>query len=365
MTATGITGWWPLIQVLLDLPVSPVTLGMSAQDVGAGAFQIAPSTPALTMAESATDVAAFQLAPTVTLPMVEAGISTGAFSLPTTAALTMAGADVQAGTLSLPTTAALTMAGADVQVGTLQLPSSVALAMTGGNVEPAAFALSVTPSLAFDPGVLYDATGTGNHGLLTSSGITNAHTLGARATALLVGISNFIASDSYSSVTSNSCLLGSTAMSLLGFITNDAAGNGWTEVWGLIFPAGTYTGSQTITYKEAAGASYPVTLINSVSYSGVASFGTAVTNMGASTALSTGSVASAIENMVFAAMGGGGSAHPLSLSGSGTSRWLPSNPGGYINLLLQDIAGASTVTETATAGAAVAWGSVAIPLIAA
>lgn len=208
--------------------------------------------------------------------------------------------------------------------------------------------------------VAYDATGTGNHAILTSSGITNTHTLGANATAILVAVSNFISGDTYASVTSNSCVIGSTPMTLLGVVTDgNTASNGWTEVWGLINPP---TGSQTITYKESAGASFPSTIINSVSYSGVASFGTAVTNFGSGLSLTTGSVVSAVGDMVFASISGDGGVHPLVLSGGGTQRYNGS-ASASINLLIQDIAGAPTDTLTATSTGSAGWGTVAVDLI--
>lgn len=207
----------------------------------------------------------------------------------------------------------------------------------------------------------YDAVGAGNHAVLTSAGITDAITIGASATALLVGISSFITSDTYASVTANSCLLGSTAMSLLDHVNNNNGASGWCEVWGLTFTAGTFTGAQTVTFKEVATSTFPHTYINAVSYQNVASFGTAVTTFGNSAAASTGLVASPPGDRVFAAMAGGFSG-ALTLSGGGTQHWNSGANTGYVGLLLQDIPGNTTnqLAATLTSGP---WGSVAVNMV--
>lgn len=224
----------------------------------------------------------------------------------------------------------------------------------------------LTPSASGPSLIPFDAIGASNHATLTSAGITVAHTLDALATAILVSVSNYKASVNYSSMVSNSCLIGATPLSLLGFANcNNTTGSGWEELWGAILTAGALTGAQTITYKEAlTGTTYPATFINSASYKNVASFGTAVTAFGAGTTQNTGPVTSQVGDLVFvgetalAAPGVG-----MTPTGTGTARYNPVAVSGYATPALQDIPGASAVAGTTTATGGWAWATVAVDMV--
>lgn len=130
---------------------------------------------------------------------------------------------------------------------------------------------------------------------------------------------------------------GGVAMTpLLAIDSNNTSTNGFLAVFGL---QNQPTGAQTVT--ASVNKSPSVTILNTVSYTGVASVATAVSSFGDSTAPVL-SVYSAVGRMVFAALGAGSA-----ISGpTQTQRYLRNYDNGAAinNLLIQDAAGASTVT---------------------
>lgn len=210
--------------------------------------------------------------------------------------------------------------------------------------------------------VAYDATGAGAHGTANSGTTTISwtHTLGASASAVIVGVTGFVSFTEDTDV-SRSVQIGSQPLTLLGMVNNDNAvfGDwGWTELWGLAGAkianlAGT---TQTITVSEGAAFwGSPAVAGNSVSYTNVIKFGTAVTNFGQTTSVSTGTITSKTGDLVVSVAG----MYNGSLaSASGAARFDFTQTGDYISMLIQDTAGSSSVTETCSGTVAQPWGTV-------
>jgi hypothetical protein len=218
--------------------------------------------------------------------------------------------------------------------------------------------------------VAYDATGAGASGAASSGStgttISWSHTIGASATCLVVGVSAW--DNINATAATRSVAVAGTSLTLLAVINNNnAGGQGWVELWGMVGLTG-LTGAKTITVNEYQtsnpSSAYPQLAGNSVSYTGVGSIGTAVTNFGsgAGTA-STGAITSAAGNMVVGSFSANTSGTAFSAL-SGTSRVNMAGVGSTNDpLMIQDAAGASTVTLTATTTAA--WSAVGVNLSAA
>lgn len=250
MTATGITGWWPLIQVLVNLPVLTPVLGMSAVDATNGAFQL-DATPALTMGEAARDVAAFQLAPSAVLA---------------------------------PT-------GADVQPAISQLATpSVSLPMLGVDVQPAAFSLntSVALAMAASPTPLFDHAAISARQIALASGtpftwLSGGGTAGAYGIVFIPGLSTVMTLAATAVVT-----WGGVPMTSLGSAYNDNnSGDGWG--WVFVLPsvaaggAGIPGGSQTISVTLTQSGKTFYGYGSSYSYLNVTSAGALQTAYGVTT----------------------------------------------------------------------------------
>lgn len=209
--------------------------------------------------------------------------------------------------------------------------------------------------------VAFDAVGTGGTAN-TTAGLTYPIPIGASASALLVAVGGYYGFGSYTTLTTHTVTVGSIPLTLLGIVdTNNSAGFGWVELWGIINPP---TGVQNITVIEVDNPFNAAATIysNATTYTGVAQFGTPVINTGSTLSLASGSIVSTTGNMVVSAQGVWG--RTLTVGGSGTSRYnQPTTGVGTVTLLLQDIAGASTVTLTSTAGSAGSWGVVSVNLI--
>lgn len=212
-------------------------------------------------------------------------------------------------------------------------------------------------------GLAYESTGAGNATTTTAvTTLAETHTIGVAVTALLVSVAGFKdVTTSYTGVTPRTVTVGSTPMTSLGVIdANNSAGKGWVEVFGLINPP---TGFQTITFTAGTAV---FCSMNSVAYSGVSSFGTAATNSGNTATASSGAITSATGDRVFSALCD--IVSQFLLTPSGTQRYVyptvsTTNMPGH---MIQDAAGAASVTITAACSGGVhSWGGVSLNLAAA
>lgn len=213
--------------------------------------------------------------------------------------------------------------------------------------------------------ITYDATGVGaaTTTQTTSTPITGSwtHTVASGAAVVLaITVENYVGGG-YSNFT-RTATCGGVAMTSLGVVNGGNDAYGWIELFGLLNVTG---GAQTLAYSitNPSGVTFRARAANSVSYTGVSSFGTAVTNTGVgSGTISTGSVTSATNKMVVAAFGneydGGGTINYSAFSG--TQRYYVGQLA--TSLMLGDTAGASSVTFTVSLDYPSDWGSVAVPL---
>lgn len=193
----------------------------------------------------------------------------------------------------------------------------------------------------------------------STSGFSGSYTLGASATGLLVAVGG--CGTSMSSLTTRTCTVNGKPMRLLGAVNNaNAANKGWTELWGLI---GAPTGLVTIAVVENNGSTPAYLNVTAISMSGAGQFGNAVTNYGTAATTTSGAIVSATGNRVLTVTG----AYDATLSApSGTQRSdMPASPTvDYVTLLVQDAAGAATVTNTCTYAGPDGWGDVSVNVIA-
>lgn len=210
------------------------------------------------------------------------------------------------------------------------------------------------------PTVALDAVanlGTAN----TTAGLSGAFTLASSATALCVAVGGVRGVQGFSWPTTHTVTVGGTPLTLLKALNcNNAAGNGWVELWGLIGPP---TGSQTITVIENRAAAAASINVTAISYTGVAQFGTAVPNFGTAATASSGAVVSATGNRVLSVIGGLG-ATLTAPSGTLRSNQPATADAAYVTLMLQDSAGAATVTQTGHFVGSSGWGEIGVNLIA-
>ena len=205
--------------------------------------------------------------------------------------------------------------------------------------------------------VAYDATGTGYRG--TSANPTYTHVVGGSANGLLCAVTW----NTTFQTAPTAVKVGTTSLTQLGSNLNFEASN-YMSLWGISPAQGTLpTGSQTITVTIASASSGEGCCVNSVSYTGVASFGTPVTANGAEfSGNATVTVSSASGNMAFNAIADEASGGAIG-SYTQTSR---SNPGASSSsccLLVGDAAGASSVTFTGSPSN-YGWGTFAVNIVA-
>lgn len=200
--------------------------------------------------------------------------------------------------------------------------------------------------------VAYDATGAG--GSSTSSPITWSHTCTGSNGAVVVvaSVKSSAGTASFGAVT-----YGGTTMTQLATIgMNNAPGTGLVGVYGLLTPA---TGAQTVSVAASASIINSI-LGNSMSFTGVGSFGTAVTAFN-STANPSMSATAASTDMIAQVFGAG--SNTAATAYNQTQKW--NVTGGTANGAVAGIAtgtGSSlTFSETLTAAS---WGGIAVPVVA-
>lgn len=213
----------------------------------------------------------------------------------------------------------------------------------------------------------YDAAGAGYTIVTAASSVSASEThtaaSGAAVIAAVAVLGNPIgAAASFT----RSATFGGTAMTSLSVINCNRSTYGWIELFGITNVAG---GAQTVTASVTGSGTFAAAALNTVSFTNVGSFGTAITNASASTALASGSVTSGPRQRVvqaFAAVSTGTTASQSAYSQ--TSRWVQnlinvSGGGNSLNVTIGDAAGASTVSFSETVSATQYWGSIAIPLL--
>jgi hypothetical protein len=207
------------------------------------------------------------------------------------------------------------------------------------------------------PAVAYDSVGAGVVQVNNTS-TSEVHTLGGTANAILVGVAVWDGSNGHTSYT-RTMKIGTTVIPSLGAQDNQNSGQyGWVELFGL---QGTIpTGTQTISFTCTGPNTPDIGGMNSVAYRNVASFGTAVLNNGSGNSLSTGAITAASGDMVIGALDCG--TNRSVSSPNGTQRFNSgSGASGYNGILIEDAAGAASVTLTCT-GSNTSWGAVGVCL---
>lgn len=252
----------------------------------------------------------------------------------------------------------------DVIVGYVSNPSSPSFSATASTVNNnesfGALAIGFDAPTGSGAVVVFDAA---SSGATSTSGTATANlTVGASASALVAEVTGYYnGSTGNASLTTHTCTVGGTPMSLLGiFDCGGSPGSGWVELWGLMDPP---IGAQSVVVTEATSGGAVNLNVTATSYRGVSGFGTPVTNSGTGTAVSSGNIVSVTGNKVVSAQG----AYNRALNTPNqTQRYDQPNSGNgnYVTLLVQDAPGAGTVGLTCSAGLGAHWGSVSVNLIA-
>jgi hypothetical protein len=240
------------------------------------------------------------------------------------------------------------------------LAGAGSLAASAGAGSLAASALMAHPAALSGAGTLaattlkavaFDAVGAGNNG--TSTTPTWAHTIAGNC--LVIG-GWFYAHGSPGTV---SATCGGVTVPLLLYQPD---GGGSTPYGSALFvlrnpPIGS---GQSIVVTVPGGGNY-ASAFNSVSYFGVNSVGSAVSNYGTGAALSSGAVASALGHRVVDILGAA-NAGTLLTGYNQTQRYSSIAISGTSAALLGDAPGAASVNFAANDAAAYAWSSIAVDL---
>lgn len=194
----------------------------------------------------------------------------------------------------------------------------------------------------------------------STSGFSGSFTLGTSATALCVLVGGYGSAFGQASLTTHTAKVGTTSMVLLRSIDcNNTAGNGWVEVWGLIAPP---TGAQTITVVENDGSTAAYLNVTAISFNGVSQFGTPVANYGAGATTTSGAIVSGTGSRVLTVTGAYNGVLG-SATGSLRSNMPASATVDYVTMLVQDAAGATTVTNTTSFTGSSGWADISVNLV--
>jgi hypothetical protein len=202
--------------------------------------------------------------------------------------------------------------------------------------------------------VAFNAVGAGDEDSLSSTSITISwsHTCTDSNRAVTVGFTSFNSGQSQASQT-RTVTYGGVGMTQL--VSVDIGSNTFTEIWGMLNPS---TGAQTALVQISSGSSTSRELVgNSVSYTGVNSFGANATNTGSSTTSSV-TISSVIDEMVSNAIGTRDKLHSAYTK---TQRY--NNGGAGADVVIGDAAGAASVNFQSTLDVSGAWGSVAVRIV--
>lgn len=317
-----------------------------------------------------------QLHLTTGIGMSGAGKSPAAMGLSLTPSFGVSGSSNQADVV-LHLTPSLVMDSIGPPNADFTLSRTLTIGMTGAEKYASTLGLSLTPSIGMSGAghspVAYDATGTGFLQTASSTGVINgtwSHTATAGA-AVVVAVEVYSWDASATSYASRTVTYDGVAMTSLG-VRNAPSNEGWVELFGLTSaPGGTKTVAVNLPARSPSSGLDTIfsVVANSVSYNNASAFGTAVSNSGTGTSLSSGSVTSATGRMVahaFAAFEPSGSATTVNLSAyNRTSRYLNnfgSSGGDRLGFQIGDAAGASTVSFAATAANTANWASLAVDL---
>jgi hypothetical protein len=211
--------------------------------------------------------------------------------------------------------------------------------------------------------VVFDATGAGVAAHNPTSDIwSQTHIIGAAANAILCGYSLWSTANP-SSVTATCGGVNMTLVKALAAYTTVSTFPAGLWVFGLMNPP---TGSQTISVTAVGGSTNQDGCQDSVSYKNVNSFVAAnvVTASATSTSMSCGPVTSGVGQMIFGIFTPGATTTSTISAFNGTSRknfaW---SSGVNFTTLIGDIAGAASVTLTATDSASNPYGAIAVPIL--
>lgn len=200
----------------------------------------------------------------------------------------------------------------------------------------------------------YDTVGAGGSATGASGTISASwsHTCTGNAVVVAVRAQRFTGAPTLGAT------YGGVPMTLLGSVAY-AGANNVVALFGLLNPP---SGSQTVVATAtAAGASNLAA--SSVSYSGVSSFGTPVTNTGSGTSLSQ-TVSSGANRMVAQAFSAFASSGAGALDISAYNRMQRAEvPVSNLDMLQGDAPGAASVAFTATADRSSAWAGIGVDLI--
>lgn len=209
--------------------------------------------------------------------------------------------------------------------------------------------------------VAFDAVGGGvANGSHSTTAQTWSHTVatGAGVVVILGFASNegAISSTTWANAAPTAVTFGGQNMTFLADMTdnNVTTAKGAVALYTLLNP--TNRGAQTVSVTGTAAVIS--NWANTVSYTGVGSVGSGVTNFGSSTNPTTGAVTSATGHMVVSILG---TNQVAASSPTQTSRYSQSGTSSINSGYIQDAAGAATVTTAMTAAAAL-WAAVAVDL---
>jgi hypothetical protein len=256
-------------------------------------------------------------------------------------------------------------------IGLSMLPSGIATGEAFGtptvtpgpvNISPTGIATGEafgTPTVLFVP--TFDAAASANNSATGNAVVSYSHTIGANGNAILVWITYF-AQNAAPTFTVKVGGVTTTLLKKFVFDTTDVPSME-VDVYQLMSPGtGAKTIAVTTTGDTGAGVSY--ISASSESYNNVASFGTPVTASGTSNSPSL-AVPSATGQMASAAFGTYTTAVWSWSAPNQTVRDNQASTATVIPLLVQDAAGAASVTFSATkgAGAGDKWGAVGVPIV--
>lgn len=207
---------------------------------------------------------------------------------------------------------------------------------------------------------VYDATGGGYTTTTSTTTVSGSWSHNAAAgAAVVVAVGVYCAG--HASTFTISATYNGVAMTPLGAVDGNASITGWVAMFSIL---NVVAGSKTVAISISGGSTVFAVAANSVSYTGVGSFGTPITNVASSTAESSGAITSNTGQVIAQAFAANSTSTITPSSYSATSRYsaTPNDSGHLVNLTLGDAPGQSSLTITQTLNNSDRWSSIAVPV---
>lgn len=206
--------------------------------------------------------------------------------------------------------------------------------------------------------VAFDSVGAGraNASHVAGTAVTETHTVVSSNPVQVLLCLGYEQGSAIGFPTLSPVTFGGTSMILVGNLGNNnlASTNGWIGIYKLLWTGG--AGAQTVSVTDTTSTTS--WWYNTVAYTGVGSVSAPVTNGGSSTSPSV-TVTSATGHMVVSIMGIFDKAVSAPTQ---TSRYSQSGTSLIESGIIQDAAGASSVTFGMTVGGTAAWAALAVDL---